>query len=247
MSIRVKRRSVKGFCEEDPRGGFMGENQERRQAHRQKRGLFRVEEILAAAGTLFAERGYDNVTTNMIAARAGVSPGSLYQFFPNKEAIAQAFAADATGHLHRMYDTLLSSEVTTLPLGDFVAIFVERLVAFNRSFPGYLALEVGATLSSPLALALADFRQGLLARQDAILAAYWPPSTGEQRRLPLLVSYRLFLALLPLALQGDEEQQHAIMREMKGVLSLYLESVVSGQRKSEMHSSQAFALAEEQE
>ena len=105
----------------------MGENQERRQAHRQKRGLFRVEEILAAAGTLFAERGYDNVTTNMIAARAGVSPGSLYQFFPNKEAIAQAFAADATGHLHRVYDTLLSPEVITLPLRDFIDIFVERL------------------------------------------------------------------------------------------------------------------------
>jgi AcrR family transcriptional regulator len=207
----------------------MGENQERRQARRQKRGVLRVEEILQAAGALFAERGYDNVTTNMIAARAGVSPGSLYQFFPHKEAIAQAFAADATEHLHRVYDTLLSPEVIILPLRDFLGIFVERLVAFNRTFPGYLALELGSTISSSLALVFADFHQDLLARQDAILAAYWPQSTGEQRRLPLLVSYRLFLALLPLALRGNEEQQRAIVGEMKRVLSLYLESVVSGQ------------------
>jgi len=141
MSIRVKRRSVKGFCEEDPRGGFMGENQERRQAHRQKRGLFRVEEILAAAGTLFAERGYDNVTTNMIAARAGVSPVRSISFF--------RIRSHCTGICRRcdwappsMYDTLLSSEVTTLPLRDFVAIFVERLVAFNRSFLAILRLRL---------------------------------------------------------------------------------------------------------
>ena len=211
----------------------MGENQERRQARRQKRGVLRVEEILQAAGALFAERGYDKVTTNMIAARAGISPGSLYQFFPNKETIAQAFAADATEHLHRVYDTLLSSEVMTLPLQAFFATFVDRIIAFNRTYPGYLALELGSTLSSSLALAIADLQHGVQARLDALLAAYWPHSTPEQRHLPLLVSYRLFLALLPLALQGDEEQQHAIVREMKEVLSLYLESVVSGQRTSD--------------
>jgi len=87
----------------------MAENQERRQARRQKRGALRVEAILQAAGALFAELGYDNVATNMIAARAGMSPGSLYEFFPNKEAIAQAFAADATDQLSRVYDTMLSS------------------------------------------------------------------------------------------------------------------------------------------
>ena len=225
----------------------MGENQERRQARRQKRGVLRVEEILQAAGALFAERGYDKVTTNTIAARAGVSPGSLYQFFPNKEAIAQAFAADAIEQLHRVYDSMLSSEVMTLPLQMFLDIFIDRIVAFNRNCPGYLALELGSTISSSLALAIADLHRGLLVSQDALLAAYWPHSTGEQRRLPLLVSYRLFLALLPLALQGDEEQQRAIVREMKVVLYRYLEPIISGQRTSEVRSTLTRALAEEQE
>src|SRR6266581_28104 len=223
----------------------MGENQERRRARRQKRGVLRVEEILQAAGALFAERGYDKVTTNMIAARAGVSPGSLYQFFPNKEAIAQAFAADATEHLHRVYDTLLSSEVMILPLQVFVDTFVDVIIAFNRNYPGYLALELGSTLSSSLALVLAEFQQGLQTRLDALLAAYWPHSTPEQRQLPLLVSYRLFLALLPLALLGDEEQQKAIVHEMKVVLYRYLEPIVSKQRALEMLSAQTHALAEE--
>ncbi len=210
----------------------MGENQARRQARRQQRGMLRVEEILQAAGVLFAERGYDKVTTNMIAARAGVSPGSLYQFFPNKEAIAQAFAADATEHLHRVYDTLLSSEVMILPLQVFVDTFVDAIIAFNRNYPGYLALELGSTLSSSLALVLAEFQQGLQTRLDALLAAYWPHSTPEQRQLPLLVSYRLFLALLPLVLQGAEEEQWAIVRELKAVLYRYWEPIVARQSAS---------------
>ena len=204
----------------------MGENQERRQAHRQKRGLLRVEEILHAAGTLFAEVGYDKATTNMIAARTGISPGSLYQFFPNKEAIAQAFAADATEHLHQVYDTILSTDIINLPLQAFIEAFIDRLVAFNQNSPGYLALELGSTISPPLALVLANLHQGIMTHLDALFAARWPQSTSEQRRLPLLISYRLFLALLPLILQGDEEQQRAIVHEMKVVFYRYWEPIM---------------------
>ncbi len=214
----------------------MGENQERRQAHRQKRGLLRVEEILSAAGALFAEVGYDKATTNMIAARAGISPGSLYQFFPNKESITQAFAADVTEHLHQVYVTILSSEVVALPLRTFVETFIDRLVAFNRKHPGYLALELGSTLSSPLAHVLADLHQGIQADLDAIFAARWPQSTQEQRRLPLLVSYRLFFALLPLVLEGEGEPQHAIVHEMKIVLYRYWEPIMGEQSMSDMRS-----------
>jgi hypothetical protein len=84
---------------------------------------------------------------------------------------------------------MLSSEAMTLPLQAFLDTFIDRIVAFNRNCPGYLALELGSTLSSSLALVLADVQQGLLARQDALLAAYWPHSTGKQRHLSLLVSY----------------------------------------------------------
>jgi len=204
----------------------MGENQERRQAHRQKRGLLRLDEILHAAGLLFAEVGYDNTTTLMIAARAGLSPGSLYQFFPNKEAIAQAFAAHAVEQLHQIYETLLLPEVISLPLQAFLDAFIDRLVEFNRNSPGYLALAFGSTLSSPLTLVLTDLQQGVAAHLDALFAARWPQSTEEQRRLPLLISYRLFLALLPLVLQNDEEHQNAIVHELKVVLFRYWEPII---------------------
>jgi AcrR family transcriptional regulator len=47
-----------------------------------------VEALLEAAARVFVEEGYARATTNRIAAAAGVSVGSLYQYFPSKDAIA---------------------------------------------------------------------------------------------------------------------------------------------------------------
>jgi len=58
----------------------------------QERSRFTVEQIVQAATQIFAERGYAGATTNHIAERAGVSIGSLYQYFPNKEAILVTLA-----------------------------------------------------------------------------------------------------------------------------------------------------------
>ena len=128
----------------------MGENQQRRQAQRQKRGLLRVEQILHAAGDLFAEVGYDNTTTNMIAARASISPGSLYQFFPDKDAIAQAFAADVTEQLHQVYDTFLSLEVIALPLQPFLESFIDGIVALIKNILAILRLRLPQPFLQPL-------------------------------------------------------------------------------------------------
>lgn len=62
-------------------------------------GLQLIASILAAAETVFAEMGYEEATINHIAAQAGISPDSLYQFFSNKEEIAQALAARYTEEL----------------------------------------------------------------------------------------------------------------------------------------------------
>ena len=53
----------------------------------QGRSRFTVRQIVEAAARVFEERGYAGANTNRIAERAGVSIGSLYQYFPNKESI----------------------------------------------------------------------------------------------------------------------------------------------------------------
>ncbi|MBX3200273.1 MAG: TetR/AcrR family transcriptional regulator [Labilithrix sp.] len=59
-----------------------------RKIPKQDRSLAMVEALLEAAARVFVKEGYAKATTNRIAAAAGVSVGSLYQYFPSKDAIA---------------------------------------------------------------------------------------------------------------------------------------------------------------
>lgn len=65
----------------------------------QARATRTVEAILEAAARILEERGLEGYTTNAVAARAGVSVGSLYQYFPNKDAVTLALIAREAGDL----------------------------------------------------------------------------------------------------------------------------------------------------
>lgn len=61
-----------------------------RKSPSQERSRRTVERILDAAARIFHEQGYAGATTNDVADEAGVSVGSLYQYFPNKDALLVA-------------------------------------------------------------------------------------------------------------------------------------------------------------
>jgi len=62
----------------------------RRKTPIQSRAKVTSEAILEAAEIIILKEGYEKATTNYIAERAGVSIGSLYQYFPNKDAVLSA-------------------------------------------------------------------------------------------------------------------------------------------------------------
>ena len=76
----------------------------------QQRAKETMDVILDAAAQVFEANGYAKSTTNLIARRAGVSVGSLYQYFPNKDAIAlkllERHLEDGTAFLNGMLDDL---------------------------------------------------------------------------------------------------------------------------------------------
>lgn len=71
-----------------------------RKAPVQARSAATVEAILEAAAHILENEGFEGYTTNAIARRAGVSIGSLYQYFPNKDAVTAALVMADGARLH---------------------------------------------------------------------------------------------------------------------------------------------------
>ena len=88
---------------------------------------------MEAAARILAERGYEGLTTNHVAERAGVSVGSLYQYFPGKEAI---LAAVFERYLERMYDAArMPLAERHRSLADAIENAVESLLAVRAKDP----------------------------------------------------------------------------------------------------------------
>ena len=66
----------------------------------QARSAATVDAILEAAARILESEGFEGYTTNAIAKRAGVSIGSLYQYFPNKDAVTAALVMADAMQLH---------------------------------------------------------------------------------------------------------------------------------------------------
>jgi AcrR family transcriptional regulator len=89
----------------------------------QARSTFTVEAIFEAAVQVLLELGSDRLTTTRVAARAGVSVGTLYQYYPNKQALLFAILSR---HLGQVQDAV--EEACTTHRGRPLPIMMEAVV-----------------------------------------------------------------------------------------------------------------------
>ncbi|CAB1369199.1 TetR/AcrR family transcriptional regulator [Denitratisoma oestradiolicum] len=101
----------------------------------QKRGEFTVTSIIDAAREILLKQGVEAVTTRRVAERAGVAVGTLYQYFPNRDAILMQLAhrimseesSDARPQLFNLYHQSLR---------EFMGALYERTVIIERKLLG---------------------------------------------------------------------------------------------------------------
>lgn len=100
----------------------------------QARSLATVETLLRATARILIREGYEQASTNKIAKAAGVSIGSLYQYFPSKEALVAALAERHGQHmLEILQKTLL--QFARSPLPTLVQQSVRSMIAAHRLEP----------------------------------------------------------------------------------------------------------------
>jgi AcrR family transcriptional regulator len=104
--------------------------------------------ILEAARACFSETGFEAATTRDIAAKAGIAAGTLFNYFPAKEAIAMALVAEALGEARQGFEVRQRGESLEEDLFALIAVELRGL----RPHRGYLR-PVLETALSPLARA----------------------------------------------------------------------------------------------
>jgi AcrR family transcriptional regulator len=106
-----------------------------RKLPKQPRSEATVEAIVEAAAQVFERHGYAAGTTNHIAERAGCSIGSVYQYFPNKDAILVALVrrhlAEGTAALWPHVERLRAGE----PIDEVLADVVDAMVSLHATAP----------------------------------------------------------------------------------------------------------------
>jgi AcrR family transcriptional regulator len=105
-----------------------------RKRPRQQRSKDTVDSILDATTRVLKQVGFDGLTTNLAAEKAGVSIGSLYQYFPNKEALVLALIER---HSDAMNAAILHelARVATLPLAQAARAVIELTISAHAIDP----------------------------------------------------------------------------------------------------------------
>lgn len=101
----------------------------------QQRSQGTVDAILEAGARVFAQRGFAGGTTNHIAQTAGVSIGSLYEYFPNKGAILVAIAQRQLDQMIEDVQNSIAEGKPEEPLAELLRRFVGTMLDVHESDP----------------------------------------------------------------------------------------------------------------
>lgn len=144
-----------------------------RKAPSQERSRSTVDAILIAAERLIGAQGSARVSTRRIAAVAGVSVGSFYQYFPNKQALYVALWRRFTEQILLAYEAAVDASVR-LPLSEAIRVVVRAELGVRQrdlTLHRVLSTEVRPLLPAALTAQLDEVvirhtRRGLEARGD---------------------------------------------------------------------------------
>lgn len=190
---------------------------EPRKLPRQSRSKATVQAILDACAETLARRGYHALTTHAIASRAGVSVGTLYQYFPNRDAVAGALVVRTMERLReamrRAFAECVERQLGSLEATEHLLLTGMDVLVDERPIFSRLGPEAPHLFRLPAVLEiqaqLIQFSQEL--RQ----------SSGDRVDLPMpeagawIIGHMVSASMLQISLlDAGEEQRRALTREV---------------------------------
>ncbi|RJL24114.1 TetR/AcrR family transcriptional regulator [Bailinhaonella thermotolerans] len=182
--------------------------------------------MLDACAQLLDEIGYDALTTTRIAERAGVAIGSVYQFFPDKRAIAQALTQrNLEVFVSRVGQRFITEEYA----GWWAAVdaIIDEYVHMLRHVPGFRSLRFGDVVDVHLLDPAADNNAVISGRLRGLLLSEFGLADSDELDRAVVVAVEAADAVLKLAFRRDPEGDAEIVAEAKKLVRGYLSSQLS--------------------
>lgn len=187
----------------------------------QQRGQRRVDQILRQAEAVFAEVGFGPASTNMIAERAGISIGSLYQFFSNKEQILEAMAERYLAQTLKALEERLDIDSVPDP-NQFTDDMIAMLVKQQERRPYFLQC-LGSNRPSPvLNKAVDDLNEAVAQHVVTLLVRLGSEAPPAHLKLQARVCVTAMGALLPLVVYARGRQRTLAAQEIRHLLVAYM-------------------------
>lgn len=176
------------------------------------------ERILRAARQLFAEKGYEATTTRDVAVVAEIASGTLFNYFPTKEAIVACLATDAIGDALAADAGPGGAETMEEDLFALVAGGLRKLKHLRRHLPALLA-----TYLSPLAAApdveSTSLRAGHL---EAVAAIAGRRGYGELTPTALQLYWTLYTGILAFWANDESPKQEDTLALVDDSLNMFV-------------------------
>jgi AcrR family transcriptional regulator len=191
-------------------------------APKRARGVQRVAELLDAGAVLFTKNGYETTTMTQIAKRAGASIGSLYQFFPSKEVLAEALFARYVERAVSMFEDLAKRAPGLSPLR-----LANRLIDLMLDIRS--DRDAAAALSGSIS-GIVERRKSLRGATRCQIAAILRaanPKLREKAAADAAAMIAHVLKLVPTLAKEEEDGGQALVAQARKMLAAYIERVVS--------------------
>ncbi|MET8097789.1 TetR/AcrR family transcriptional regulator [Streptomyces sp. NPDC005236] len=194
-----------------------------RRAPVQRRSAERLTRILDACADLLDEVGYEGLSTRAVAQRAGVPIGSVYRFFGNKRAMADALAQR---NLELYTERVARSLRETDGAGWRAAMdaVLDEYLAMKRTAPGFSLVDFGNQI--PVGARYAEPNTRVADRLTDLLSGYLDREPDDDLRRCFLVAVESADTLVHLAFRVDPAGDERIIEETRELLRAYLARVL---------------------
>jgi len=177
--------------------------------------------MLDACAELIDEVGYEALTTTLLADRAQVAIGSVYQFFPDKRAIVHALTMrNMDTYVERLSARVASAEMVNW--WDAVDAALDEFIDMNRTVPGFKTLHFGDVIDRNLLDADRENDAVFAAKLGELLVQRFGLADEPVLAASLAIAVEISDALIKLAFRRDPYGDEAVLAEVRDLVRDYL-------------------------